>query len=36
MSQVDYTTLIPNNVDLSSDARLQRAMEQWYPKYLDW
>ena len=36
MSAVDYTTLIPNNVDLSSDSQLQRAMEQWYPKYLDW
>ena len=36
MSDVDYTTLIPNNVDLASDARLQRALEAWYPKYLDW
>src|SRR5579863_6236335 len=27
---------IPNNVDLSSDKRLQRALEQWLPNYLDW
>ena len=36
MSEVDYAVLIPNNVDLASDARLQRAMEAWYPKYIDW
>ncbi|MDX1404624.1 MAG: benzoyl-CoA 2,3-epoxidase subunit BoxB [Woeseiaceae bacterium] len=36
MSDVDYTTLIPNNVDLASDERLKRALEAWYPKYLDW
>src|SRR5262244_3977868 len=27
---------IPNNVNLSSDARLQRALEKWLPNYLDW
>ncbi len=27
---------IPNNVSLSSDKRLQRALEQWLPNYLDW
>ncbi len=27
---------IPNNVDLSSDRRLQRALEKWQPKYLEW
>ena len=27
---------IPNNVDLSGDKRLQRALEHWQPKYLDW
>jgi benzoyl-CoA 2,3-dioxygenase component B len=36
MSAVDYGSLIPNNVDLASDKRLQRALEQWYPHYLDW
>jgi benzoyl-CoA 2,3-dioxygenase component B len=28
--------LIPNNVDLSSNKRLQRALEHWQPKYLEW
>ncbi|MCA9672288.1 MAG: benzoyl-CoA 2,3-epoxidase subunit BoxB [Myxococcales bacterium] len=27
---------IPNNVNLSSDRRLQRALERWQPAYLDW
>ncbi len=27
---------IPNNVNLSSDRRLQRALEQWQPSFLDW
>ena len=27
---------IPNNVDLASDRRLQRALEQWQPRFLDW
>jgi len=27
---IDYTR-IPNNVDLSSDRRLQRALENWQP-----
>lgn len=27
---------IPNNVGLSNDKRLQRALEQWLPNYLDW
>ncbi|HEX4384251.1 MAG TPA: benzoyl-CoA 2,3-epoxidase subunit BoxB [Myxococcales bacterium] len=27
---------IPNNVDLSSDRRLQRALEQWQPNFLNW
>ncbi len=36
MSAVDYDTLIPNNVDLSTDVRLKRALEKWYPRYLEW
>jgi benzoyl-CoA 2,3-dioxygenase component B len=36
MTAVDYQSKIPNNVDLSSDKRLQRALEQWLPKYLEW
>jgi len=27
---------IPNNVDLSSDQRLQRALEEWQPHFLAW
>ena len=33
---VSYDTLIPNNVSLSSDKRLQRALESWQPKFLQW
>ncbi len=36
MSTVDYDNLIPNNVDLSSDRRLQKALEKWHPGYIDW
>ncbi|MCL4144270.1 UNVERIFIED_CONTAM: hypothetical protein GTU68_050624 [Idotea baltica] len=27
---------IPNNVDLSHDRRLKKALESWQPKFLDW
>ena len=27
---------IPNNVNLSGDAKLQRALEKWQPNYLKW
>jgi benzoyl-CoA 2,3-dioxygenase component B len=27
---------IPNNVDLANNKRLQRALEHWQPKYLEW
>jgi len=36
MSSINYQEQIPNNVDLSSDRRLQRALEKWQPRYLDW
>ena len=36
MSNVDYTTKIPNNVDLDHDRRLQRALERWQPQFIDW
>src|SRR5512146_1799773 len=32
---IDYSQLIPNNVGLSSDRRLQRALEHWQPRFLD-
>ncbi len=30
---VDYDGLIPNNVGLSADPRLRRALESWHPRY---
>ena len=36
MSNVSLNEKIPNNVDLSSDKRLQRALEQWQPEFLSW
>ena len=33
---VNYDTLIPNNIGLSSDRRVLKALEQWQPKYIDW
>jgi benzoyl-CoA 2,3-dioxygenase component B len=36
MTTIDYTQKIPNNVDLKSDKRLQRALEAWQPNYLEW
>lgn len=33
---VDYTTKIPNNVNLASDSRVLKALEQWHPGYIDW
>ena len=34
--EVSYDEAIPNNVDLSSDRQLLRALEAWHPNYLDW
>jgi len=34
--EVNYEDLIPNNVDLSNDAKLKKALETWQPKYVDW
>jgi benzoyl-CoA 2,3-dioxygenase component B len=36
MSTVDYSEKIPNNVNLSEDKALQRALEHWRPNYLSW
>jgi benzoyl-CoA 2,3-dioxygenase component B len=33
---IDYGEKIPNNVDLASDRRLQRALESWQPDFLRW
>ncbi|MGE0733707.1 MAG: benzoyl-CoA 2,3-epoxidase subunit BoxB [Alphaproteobacteria bacterium] len=36
MSSVNYAEKIPNNVQLGDDRQLQRALEHWQPKYLQW
>ena len=36
MASIDYQERIPNNVNLSEDRRLQRALEKWQPNYLSW
>ena len=36
MSTIDYNERIPNNVNLSENKTLQRALERWQPAYLDW
>ncbi|MGA9868469.1 MAG: benzoyl-CoA 2,3-epoxidase subunit BoxB [Acetobacteraceae bacterium] len=33
---VDYSGLIPNNIDLNGDARVRKALETWHPGYIDW
>ena len=33
---IDYQERIPNNVQLSDNRILQRALEQWQPHFLDW
>jgi benzoyl-CoA 2,3-dioxygenase component B len=36
MTAVDIDARIPNNVDLSADRRLQRALESWQPRFVEW
>lgn len=36
LMNVEYDTLIPNNVGLSSDKRVQKALEKWHPGYISW
>jgi benzoyl-CoA 2,3-dioxygenase component B len=33
---INYVEKIPNNVNLSENRKLQRALEAWQPQYLDW
>jgi len=33
---VNYDTRIPNNVGLSDDRKVLKALERWHPGYLDW
>ncbi|WP_326566647.1 benzoyl-CoA 2,3-epoxidase subunit BoxB [Amycolatopsis rhabdoformis] len=34
--RIDYDAKIPNNVNLADDRRLQRALEGWQPKFMNW
>jgi benzoyl-CoA 2,3-dioxygenase component B len=36
LSSVSQYDQIPNNVDLSSDRKLQRALEKWQPNFKKW
>src|SRR3974390_3527960 len=36
IENVDYTTKIPNNVNLTDDRQVLRALESWHPGYIDW
>ena len=36
MTGINYSEKIPNNVNLSEDRTLQRALEHWQPNYLQW
>jgi benzoyl-CoA 2,3-dioxygenase component B len=36
MSGINYSEKIPNNVNLTTDRTLQRALEHWQPKFLEW
>jgi benzoyl-CoA 2,3-dioxygenase component B len=33
---LNYDERIPNNVDLTGNKTLQRALEHWQPRFLDW
>ncbi len=33
---INYSDKIPNNVNLANDRALQRALEHWHPRFLDW
>jgi benzoyl-CoA 2,3-dioxygenase component B len=33
---VDYSTKVPNNVDLVNDRQVLRALESWQPNYVEW
>ncbi len=36
IENVDYSTKIPNNVNLVEDRQVLRALESWHPGYIDW
>src|SRR5205809_4276363 len=35
-AMIDYSQRIPNNVNLSDDKTLQRALEHWQPAFMGW
>ena len=36
MVTIDYSARIPNNVGLADNRRLQRALENWQPRFSNW
>jgi benzoyl-CoA 2,3-dioxygenase component B len=36
LMSINYAERIPNNVSLGDDRRLQRALENWQPRFLQW
>ena len=36
VTNVSYDTQIPNNVGLSGDRRVLKALERWHPGYINW
>jgi benzoyl-CoA 2,3-dioxygenase component B len=36
MMDINYAERIPNNVNLAENRRLQRALENWQPRFLNW
>jgi benzoyl-CoA 2,3-dioxygenase component B len=34
--EINYSERIPNNVNLSENRRLKRALEEWQPRFLNW
>jgi len=36
MSSIDYAEKIPNNVNIGGDRTLQRALEHWQPRFVQW
>ena len=35
-ANVEYDTIIPNNVGLASDKKVLKALERWHPGYINW
>ena len=36
MARVDLDSKIPNNVGLSDDRKLRKALEAWQPNFIEW